>query len=85
MAPATKKTSNKNNNKRDNDVDDKTSPSKRRDRDWGHYSHIPPSQTQLAKNGRQKGRNLITWNRESPVPFLTAKISLTRASSASID
>lgn len=63
MAPATKKTA-----AAKADVD-KTSPLRNRDRDWGQYSHIPPSQGQLAKNGRQKGRNLITWNRKSPCPF----------------
>lgn len=68
MAPATKKTvAAAANNKAD--VYDKTSPLRNRDRDWGQYSHIPPSQGQLAKNGRQKGRNLITWNRKSPFPF----------------
>lgn len=55
MAPATKK------NQRNDGS--KASPLKHRDRDWGQYTHIPPSQGQLSKNGRQKGRNLITWNR----------------------
>lgn len=55
MVPATKKT------KREDS--DGASPSKRRD--WGQYTHLPLNQTQLSKNGRQKGRNLITWNRKS--------------------
>lgn len=33
-------------------------------RDWSQYSHNLPDQTELSKNGRQAGRNLIVWTRK---------------------
>lgn len=33
-------------------------------RDWSQYSHNLPGRTDLAKNGRQPGRNLIAWTRK---------------------
>lgn len=65
MAPVTKKTKRKDGNG--------ASPSKRRD--WGQYSHLPLSQSQLSKNGRQKGRNLITWNRRSLANTLVVTVA----------
>lgn len=35
-------------------------------RDWSSYTHIPPSQKDIAKNGRRAGRVLINWNRNYP-------------------
>lgn len=32
-------------------------------RDWSQYSHNLPDRTDVAKNGRQTGRNLIAWTR----------------------
>lgn len=36
-------------------------------RDWSKYTHIPPNADQISSNGRQTGRNLITWNRKSTI------------------
>lgn len=33
-------------------------------RDWSQYSHNLPGETELAKNGRRTGRNLIAWTRK---------------------
>lgn len=33
-------------------------------RDWSQYSHNLPDRTDVSKNGRQSGRNLIAWTRE---------------------
>lgn len=33
-------------------------------RDWSQYSHNLPDRTEVAKNGRQSGRNLIAWTRK---------------------
>lgn len=33
-------------------------------RDWSHYSHNLPDRKDVAKNGRQSGRNLIAWTRK---------------------
>lgn len=38
--------------------------SKELKRDWSKYTHVPPSKAEVAKNGREAGRNLITWNRK---------------------
>lgn len=37
-------------------------------RDWSKYTHVPPSKSQVAKNGREVGRNLIAWNRKTSSP-----------------
>lgn len=33
-------------------------------RDWSQYSHNLPGRNDVAKNGRQSGRNLIAWTRK---------------------
>lgn len=33
-------------------------------RDWSQYSHNLPDRKDVAKNGRQSGRNLIAWTRK---------------------